>query len=195
MTTREWMEHGTTLFLGTVDRLKDEEFGTATGLPGWSRAHVIAHVHHNAEALSRLLHWARTGERTPMYESAEQRRTEIETGATLPAGELRAMVRESADRLATAIRDLPEEAWNNEVVTAQGRVVPAREVIWMRTREVAVHAIDLDAGVGFTHLPDDLNAALVTDVISKRIAGGEVAVLAGWLTGRTSKAPALGPWL
>ncbi len=195
MTTRTWMDEGTKLFLGCVERLSDDAFGASTRLPGWSRAHVVAHVHHNAEALQRLLHWARTGERTPMYAGVEQRNAEIETSAGMRPAELRERVQASAADLAAAIDGLPEAAWANEVQTAQGRTVPATEVIWMRTREVAVHAVDLDAGTTFADLSDDLNTALALDVVRKRAAGGEAAVLTEWLTGRSVNVPVLGPWL
>lgn len=195
-TVRQWMDEGTARFLAAVDSLSDADFAASTGLPGWSRAHVVAHVHHNAQALLRLLHWARTGERTPMYASPEQRDAEIETTAALPAPRLRELVHASVGELAAAVDGLPGQAWDTEVVTAQGRTVPAREVLWMRTREVAVHAVDLEAGTGFGDLPDGLNAALVADAARKRsTAGGEAAKLAAWLTGRTAEAPRLGPWL
>ena len=50
-----------------------------TALPGWTRKHLVAHLAGNAEALLRLLHWAGTGERTPMYTSPEQRNADIES--------------------------------------------------------------------------------------------------------------------
>ena len=195
MTRREWMDEGTKLFLTTVDGLGDEQFAAGSSLPGWTRAHVVAHVHFNAEALMRLLHWARTGERTPMYEGPQQRAAEIESGAALPVPELRRLVRESSGRLAAALDGMPDAAWRNEVLTAQGRTVPASEIVWMRTREVAVHAVDLAAGVGFADLPEDLNTSLASDVVAKRGKAGEAAALAAWLTGRTSEPPVLGPWL
>ncbi|NLU71169.1 maleylpyruvate isomerase family mycothiol-dependent enzyme [Streptomyces sp. HNM0575] len=190
------MDDGTARFLAAVDALPDAEFAAATALPGWSRAHLVAHVHFNAEALLRLLHWARTGERTPMYGSAGQRGAEIEEGAARSPSRLRELVHASARELAGGVDGLPDEAWDNEVVTAQGRTVPAREVLWMRTREVAVHTVDLDVGTGFADLPEDLNTALVADAARKHsTAGSEAAALAAWLTGRAAKAPRLGPWL
>jgi maleylpyruvate isomerase len=65
----------------------------------------------------------------------------------------------------------------------------------MRTREVAVHAVDLGTGIGFDDLPDELNTAVALDVVRKRSGNGEAAALAEWLTGRASQAPVLGPWL
>lgn len=195
MSARSWMDRGTELFLGTVDRLTDDELSAPTALDGWTRRHVIAHVHGNAEALRRLLTWAATGVENRMYSGPRQRAEEIETAARLPADELRALVHESAASLAKDMDALPENAWHNLVVTAQGRTVPAEEIPWMRAREVAVHAVDLDHGVGFADLPDGFNAALVADAAARHAAKGHAAGLAAWLSGRTAQAPALGAWL
>ncbi|TYC24456.1 maleylpyruvate isomerase family mycothiol-dependent enzyme [Micromonospora sp. MP36] len=189
------MEQGTKLFLTAVDLLSDQELDKATDLPGWSRRHVIAHVHHNAEALRRLVHWAATGEERRMYASPQQRTAEIEAGTRLPAGELRTLVRRSSRALAEEFDALSAQALTHEVVTAQGRTVPASEIPWMRAREVAIHAVDLNAGIGFDDLPAGFTAALAVDAVRKRAAGGEATPLAAWLTGRTPQAPTLGPWL
>ena len=58
------------------------------------------------------------------------------------------------------------------MVTAQGRTVAATEIPWMRTREVAVHAVDLAAGVDFEDLPEELCLALITDISRLRSARG-----------------------
>lgn len=195
MSRRAWMNHGTALFLAAVDALPDEAFDEPTALPGWTRKHLVAHVHYNAQALGRLVSWARTGEENRMYAGPEQRAAEIEQGVLLPADRLRGLVHESAGALAADLDALAEEMWHHKVVTAQGRTVPVTEIPWMRAREVAVHAVDLNAGVGFADLPDDFNTALVIDVVRKRSSSGEAAVLANWLTGRTAEAPVLGPWL
>ena len=198
--------------LGTaLGRLTDEEFAAPSLLPGWSRATLLAHVARNADALVNLLTWARTGVETPMYASPEARDAGIAEAAALPAAELRADVLEATVRLATAVRQLPESAWSARVRTAQGREVAATEVPWMRCREVWVHAVDLDSGVGFADCPDDLLVALVDDVFSawKRrdevpgitvsagertwgsgavAVSGSPAAVAGWLTGRSDGA-------
>jgi maleylpyruvate isomerase len=51
------------------------------------------------------------------------------------------------------------------VRTALGRVVPASETVWMRTREVWVHAVDLDNGGSFGDFPAELVDALLADVV------------------------------
>jgi maleylpyruvate isomerase len=192
---RAWMDHTTKLFLTALAALDDEALDRPTSLPGWTRRHVVAHVHYNAEALRRLAAWAASGVETPMYASKEQRAQEIEQGSGKPVDELRELVASSAENLSAELSELAEGAWAAEVVTAQGRRVPAREIPWLRTREVAVHAVDLGAGVTFADLPDDLVEALLVDVVRKRARSGEGPTLVAWLAGRSPNAPSLGPWL
>ncbi|MGH8828419.1 MAG: maleylpyruvate isomerase family mycothiol-dependent enzyme [Jiangellaceae bacterium] len=172
-----WMHVGTARFVDAMDRLDDAALDQSAALPGWSRRHVLAHLAANAEALQRLAHWARTGEERRMYSSPEQRDADIEEGSTLPAAELRTWVRSSADRLAADLDALDEADWAAEVVTAQGRTVPATEIPWLRAREVLIHAVDLDAGVEFRDLPQDFLVQLVFEVVAKRSAGNGPAVL------------------
>jgi maleylpyruvate isomerase len=195
VTTRSWAETGTALFLDTLAGMSDTDVEAPTALSGWTGRHLVAHVHHNAEALRRLVRWAATGVETRMYAGPEQRAAEIDAGAQRPVSELRALVAESAAQLAKDLDALDEEAWHSQVVTAQGRTVAAREIPWLRSREVFVHAVDLGRGIGFDAFPADFNAALVRDIASLRLSAGEGAVLTAWLTGRTSGAPDLGRWL
>ncbi|MFC9915854.1 maleylpyruvate isomerase family mycothiol-dependent enzyme [Streptomyces sp. NPDC059862] len=167
---RRWVRLGTELMLEAAAGLDDDGFAAPSALPGWSRAHVAAHVAANSEALSNLVHWAATGEPTPMYASPEERAAGIERGRDLPAAELTAWLRGSADALETGMAALGEEQWRAQVVTAQGRTVPATEVPWLRSREVCVHAVDLANGVSFADLPADFLTALCDDVVAKRAA-------------------------
>ena len=195
MRSLEWVEEATQLFLDGIDRLDDADFSAPTGLSGWSRSHVIAHVHFNALALRRLARWAATGEPHPMYASREQRNDEIESGSRLDPTSLRQLARDSAAGLGEDLADLSEESWVRDVVTAQGRTVPAAEIPWLRAREVAIHAVDLGFGLTFDDLPDDFVEALLVDVVRRRASLGEGRRLAAWLTGREQAAPALGLWL
>lgn len=158
-----WMEKGTRLFADQLAHLADAELTAPSRLPGWTRAHVVGHVARNADALRNLLHWARTGRETPMYPSAGDRDRGIQDSAAQAPAELRVDLDQACRRLAEAARDLPEDAWAARVRSAQGRDIPASEVPWMRTREVWVHAVDLDAGVGFTAFPPELVDALLDD--------------------------------
>jgi maleylpyruvate isomerase len=100
-----------------------------------------------------------------MYESAEQRGREIAEGATLNAGALRNLFAHSCARLDEKWRHLPGAAWTETVRTAQGRQVPAEETVWMRTREVWIHAVDLDNGGRFGDFPAVVLGSLLTDVV------------------------------
>jgi maleylpyruvate isomerase len=157
---------GTAYFSRKLNELSDEELDGPSLLPGWSRRHLIAHVGYNARALTRLLEWAATGVETPMYASPEQRRDQIVYGATLSAVALRHLVAHSTVHLNVDWRDLPAQAWQAEVRTAQGRTVPAAETAWMRTREVWIHAVDLDNGASFNDFPPELVDALTADVLA-----------------------------
>ncbi|MFF4575330.1 maleylpyruvate isomerase N-terminal domain-containing protein [Streptomyces sp. NPDC001410] len=203
---RRWMRQGTDLLLGAAARLDATALDEPTGLPGWTRRHLVAHVAANADALGNLVHWAATGEETPMYASPEERAAGIERGAALPAAVLLGRLRDSATRLENAIAALTPGQWDREVVTAQGRTVPATEIPWLRAREAYVHAVDLDTGVDFVDLPDDFLAALRDDIRAGRglaelpaeVAGAPLADVTAWLAGRPhplSAAPDLGPWL
>ena len=192
-TVMTWVETGTGLFL--VELGGADDLGGPTQLPGWSLAHLIAHVHFNAEALRRLVSWAATGVESRMYASPGQRAAEIEAGSQLPPEELRRLVTESAQLLADDLAALDSSAWDAEVVTAQGRTIPARQIPWLRAREVMVHAVDLGTGLTFADLPGDFTTELLADVVHKRAGVGEAPALAAWLTGRAADPPALGPWL
>ncbi|MFI6703000.1 maleylpyruvate isomerase family mycothiol-dependent enzyme [Streptomyces sp. NPDC050509] len=155
---------GTAAFEAAVHRLTDPGFTRCSYLPGWSRAHVVAHVARNADALVNLLVWARTGVETPMYASGDQRAREIEEGARQPAEKLRAGLLAADGRLAEELAALPDGCWAATVRTARGREVPVSQVPWMRAREVWVHAVDLNIDTGFDDVPHDVCAALVDDV-------------------------------
>jgi maleylpyruvate isomerase len=163
-TRLSWMDAGTTYFDAHVRGLGDDSFGAPAGLPRWTRAHVVAHVARNADALGNLLTWARTGVETPMYDSPGQRDADIEEGATQSPDVLRFDLVDAEQRFAAAVTSLPDDAWWAEVRTRAGRVIRAAEVPWMRCREVWVHAVDLGSGASFGDLPPALVDAFLTEL-------------------------------
>lgn len=211
---------GTAFFSRKLAELSDGDFDAPSMLPGWSRRMVVAHVGYNARALTRLVEWAATGVETPMYASAAQRLAEIEYGATLTPIALRHLHHHAAVSLSVEWRDLPADRWSAQVRTAQGRVVPVSETIWLRTREVWLHAVDLDNGAAVDDFPADLVDALLSDVeavwarrgvdtltlvptdrltvdihrepgLARRDVRGTAADLVRWATGRSSRTPTL----
>jgi len=211
----QWVRDGSLLFQQALSGLRNTELTSHSNLIGWTRAHVIAHVAANAQAIGRLLHWASTGEPTPMYASVEERDREIAEGSLMDPDDLRDWWKVSDTSLQTSFADLLPEAWKSKVVTAQGREVTARETLWMRSREVCVHAVDLDAGVGFGDLPEAFLVRLIDDATAKHssneqnpsviindeqgrswniLAGsgqfevhGSTDALASWITGRSAQ--------
>ncbi len=174
---------GTSYFARHLADLSDAALDGDTLLDGWTRRHLVAHVGYNAAALCRLLDWAVTGIETPMYESSEQRSREIKEGATLSAAALRNLFDHTVARLDKQWRTLPSAAWSAEVRTAQGRTVPVSETAWMRTREVWIHAVDMDDGGRFGDLPDVVLESLLSDIVAmwrkKNLGGGLVLEVTG----------------
>jgi maleylpyruvate isomerase len=195
--TLPWMGAGTELLARAVNALPDDALRAPSALPGWTRAHVVAHVARNAEALTRLATWARTGIETPMYPSREHRAAEIESSAQAPADVLREELATTAEALDGALAALDETTWQAQVRSALGRPIPAAEIPWMRVREVWLHAVDLDAGVSVTDIAPDVVDTLLDDATGTLSAaeGCPSAVLAPtdrdrtWTLGPASDEP------
>ena len=202
------MSEGTILFLGALATLGDNDWAHPSGLPGWTRRHLVAHVAANADAIGNLVRWAASGVESPMYTSATARAEGIARGDELSPSELQSWATRSACELEAQMAGLDPKRWTSLVVTAQGRTVPASQTPWMRSREVAVHSVDLATGVSFADLPDDFLSALHADIQSKRgqifDLVGDAAEVVAYLAGRPSRGvttrlgtspPPLGPWL
>ena len=163
--SNEWWLAGERAVARLVEKLTDDELAAPSALPDWSRAHVVAHLARNADALVNLLDWARTGVETPMYPSREARDAGIEETAALPPAELRADYAAACARFAEAVDGMPADAWAATLRNMQGRETPASGVPWMRAKEVWVHGVDLDAGLTFADVPAEFCAALADDVL------------------------------
>ncbi|MGJ7440761.1 maleylpyruvate isomerase N-terminal domain-containing protein [Aquipuribacter sp. MA13-6] len=143
--TSAWLGDGTRLLVDAVAGLPDDGLRGRSRLPGWSRAHVVAHLARNAEALGRLAAWARTGVETPMYPDPATREADIERTAQQPPAALRRDLSASAADLDQALAGLDEPAWQATVrAGAAGREVRATVLPWLRVREVWLHRVDLD---------------------------------------------------
>ncbi|WP_329546195.1 maleylpyruvate isomerase family mycothiol-dependent enzyme [Streptomyces sp. NBC_01356] len=160
-----WLTEGTDLL--TVHLAKVTDVRQPSTLPGWTIGHLLTHLARNADALSNLAQWAATGVENPMYPGgSEQRASDIEVGAARPGSTIISDVVDSAGRLGDHLTRMPESAWNRQVRTGQGRLVPAVLIPWLRIREVWIHLVDLGTGVSFADLPDDLATTLLPDVIA-----------------------------
>lgn len=194
----------------TVDGLTAEDLAVPSLLPGWTRAHVVAHLTLNAEALDRVLTARRTGDPRPMYDSQEGRDADIEALARAEHAELR-------ERLFAATT-LFEQAYAAMTVgdaqahferTPGGQTIRVGNAPLMRLREVEIHHADLGAGYSHTDWPPEFSAVLIESMTAFRdgppfrvlardlartwqlgdgeggpVVAGDAADLGWWLTGR-----------
>lgn len=141
--------------IATVEALPDADWGTPSLLPGWTRAHVVAHLALNAEGLAGALLGVVEGQPVPMYRSVEARDEEIEQLAGTQPRPLRHRLAIATGRLDEALAALA--AAPGQVMEASfertpgGRVMAAAAVADMRLREVEIHHADL----GLDYSPAD----------------------------------------
>jgi maleylpyruvate isomerase len=138
-----------------VAELYDTEFSLPSLLPGWTRAHVIAHLARNADALVNLLTWARTGIEHPMYASRADRDADIEEGSRRLPQVLREDLSAACARLEIAAGRLTDSDWRAQVAHRTGRTFPAVEIPSLRLFEIWLHLADLGVGVGLDRIPDE----------------------------------------
>jgi maleylpyruvate isomerase len=117
-------------------------------LPGWTRAHVLAHLARNSDAMRALLVGVRSGQDRPAYASSEARDAAIERDAAQGAKDLVADVADSAMALRTIARQLPDQAWAYPVRILDSAPFPAVQLLTRRLVEVELHHCDLAAGYG-----------------------------------------------
>lgn len=171
----ELARRGAEFFGRRLQALTDDELGGDSLLPGWTRRQVVAHVVSNAGALGRLAYWADTGIETVMYASLEARNAEIEAGSMLSPDALREAWADSTVDLERRWHALPDDRWSVAVRNGQGAMVPLRETVWMRTRELWIHAVDLNHGDGFSELPEEVLELLLGDIVGAWAARGDTS--------------------
>jgi maleylpyruvate isomerase len=148
----------------SLESLTDEQCRADSLLPGWTRGHVLTHLARNADALRNLVHWARTGEETPMYASREARSSAIEEGAGRSAAELRADVEAASARLLDDLRTLSDEQWRRPVRAGRAaREYEASRIPVLRRTEVEVHHVDLALDYTLAHWPEDFVEQLLAE--------------------------------
>jgi len=139
-------------------------------LPGWTRAHVLAHLARNADALVRTLSGTLRGERLPMYLGEAERAADIEAGSRQDAAALVADVADSAARLDEVFSRMTPAAWEADAETRAGPL-PARRLIGARWREVEIHRVDLDEGYGPGDWPASFVAPLLPSLVDPERLG------------------------
>jgi maleylpyruvate isomerase len=183
--------------LATVDTFSDDDVRAPSGLPGWTRAHVLTHVARNADGLANVAHWARTGEVRPMYPGGpDGRNAAIEEGAGRHVGDLRLDLDQSAERLLAAFANFDADGLAREVEGSRGSRWQGWELPLIRMREVEIHHVDLAAGYTSADWSPGFAVRTLDQVAPQFLARGDcpVSVLQD-PDGRTWAVGASGPTL
>lgn len=163
-----------------VTLLDDAALTGPSLLPGWTRAHVVGHLIGNAEGLTRLLHWARTGDATPQYPDQESRDAGIEAAVGEPRDRLLARLRETCDAFLAEADGMPPAAWDAGVrlgPAAKGREIVAAELPWRRLVEQEVHNVDLDGAYTPAHWAPELVHRLLDETAAHFLSRSDVPPL------------------
>jgi maleylpyruvate isomerase len=141
------LDQATQRLLDAARVLPEPDLRAPSLLPGWSRAHVLAHLARNADAMRSLLIGARAQQQRSAYASAQVRDDDIEASAAQASRELLTDLADSAMALRTMIRQLPDEVWSFRVQMLDSEPFPASELLTRRLVEVELHHCDL--GIGY----------------------------------------------
>lgn len=157
--------------LRTVDGFHRDDWSAPSALPGWDRAHVVAHLALNAEGLTQVLHGLVSDDDppAPMYASDEARDSDIRDLAGTEASEIRARLMAATTILEDAIGAVPADRWPTIVErTPGGRTMRADSLPGMRLRELEIHHVDLDAGYSRSAWPETFTVLLL-HAMTKRL--------------------------
>ncbi len=130
--------------IGSLHEVGDLDATQASLLPGWTIAHVLAHLAANAESHVRVLEGAERGEVLDQYEGgSEARSAAIEAGSRLDVAALVGAVVDSMARLESAWGRAAERAWDGRWRSPLGPEFTIGELPFRRWREVEMHHHDL----------------------------------------------------
>ncbi len=141
--------------LRSLDDLTDDQAAAPSRLAGWSRAELLTHLARNADGIRGMVEAANRGESAAMYPSLDFRAAGIAAGRGASAAVLRSDLRGAHDRLVEAWGELSGPGWEIKGRASADRTM--REFVWVRLKEVEIHAVDLDRG----YEPSDWPVAFV----------------------------------
>ncbi|WP_285726334.1 maleylpyruvate isomerase family mycothiol-dependent enzyme [Psychromicrobium xiongbiense] len=135
-------------------------------LPGWTRAHVLAHLRGVSHAVASQLEYALRHEQVVMYDGgADGRNADISRIAALEQPALEAEVRQAFDRLNAAVSTLnegdlalPTAFWNG----------PVSGVLGAMARELLLHHADLAIGYTSNDFSEAFSLTLI-DFLEARV--------------------------
>lgn len=158
----------------TVDSLADDQWSQPSELPGWTRAHVIAHLALNAEGLAGAVEDLRHGRRGAMYASNEKRDTDIEELSAAPPADIRARLFAAGELVREALAELSDKDWGGSIDRVPGGPsFPALALPATRRREVEIHHADIRCEYRHTDWPRDFCVELLDAVTVQQAANPE----------------------
>jgi maleylpyruvate isomerase len=157
-----------------VDGFHGDDWRVPSLLPGWTRAHVVAHLGLNAAGMARALRGlvadVEDDEPRTMYDSDDQRAHDIAELAGADPSDVRAQLLAGITILQEAIDAVPADRWETRVErTPGGRTIRAAAFPGMRWRELEIHHVDLDAGYARSAWSMEFAEHLL-DAMTKRLA-------------------------
>jgi maleylpyruvate isomerase len=195
---------------GVLAALDEAAVRAPSGLPGWSRGHVMTHLANFSQAMTRQVDEALAGRLIDMYDGGRPARdVAIEAGAGQSAEDLKRQVSEATTDLVRAWDEVGPDDWARPV---RHRESTLRDTVYAGWRELEVHTVDLaldptsdDWSPEFClHLLDFLrprtpdNTRLVlragetpweNGTGEPRVLTGKLTDLTAWLAGRTPQSP------
>jgi maleylpyruvate isomerase len=144
---------GTAYFARLLNNLRNAELFEASAITGWTRAHVVAALAHNAKDITLMVEAARMDLIQIDIPSEDERAEEIAYAATLPAHALRNLFKHSEVHLNVEWRDLTVKNWQATLTTRHGQRIPVSQTPIMRAEAIWSRSIDLNAGGQISNLP------------------------------------------
>lgn len=166
-------------YLATLDTVTEDGLKAPSLLPGWSRAHVVAHLARNAEGLARAAAGLREGAPAPIYHSQDSRNADIEADTGLPRDELVARSHRLHREVLDVFASLSDEHWRGQVRRLPDtEPIPAANLVAMRHREVEIHHADLGLSYSAADWPADFTCVLIDQVCHDRARGPACTLVA-----------------
>ncbi|MEU4194664.1 maleylpyruvate isomerase family mycothiol-dependent enzyme [Kribbella sp. NPDC026611] len=184
-----------------------------SGLPGWSRGHVITHIANFSEAMTRQVEEALQGRLVEVYDGGRPARdAAIEAGADRSAADLKSHLTQAVTALLTSWDKVSPTDWPLPILHRNSNLSAGLQATW---RELTIHTTDLDLGVTAaswsedfcTHLldflrprtPDNTHLILQSPTVTWENGTGEEIRLVGaltdltaWYAGRQAPGPITG---
>jgi maleylpyruvate isomerase len=181
-------------FTRTVDALTADDLAGPSLLPGWTRAHVVAHVALNGLSLAAVISGLVHDNPVAMYESDGQRDGDIEELAGAEPSELRERHLTGTTQFADAVALMDESHWSGRIDRLPGGPSwPMVTVVPTRRRELEIHHVDLGTSYTRADWPEDFLVELLDAVTLDQASAGPFQVRATDLGGDWSVGGGGGP--